>query len=221
MRPPTDPSVSFGVITDPSTLLAARQLHGQVYVDSGYVRSLSEWGVIDDRYVDRSTYFGAVTQTGDVAGVVRQINPTIGLDLPAALHVPLSPEGRRHIETLDPRRVVEVSALAVDKAHWTQAFTISAGLYRAMYTEFLTKRSISHWIAIMDDRLLTVMQDMFGFPFRILGSSTWYMGSACTPVALDAYEAFDAVYNTDPELRDYFLEGLDLSTWHDLAAIAA
>lgn len=217
MLPPEVESVRFSTLASEQDLLRARQLHGQVYVDCGYVEDLAEWGVIDDEFVPRSRYWGGIDTDGDVAGVVRQISSGAELDLPAATRVPLYPEGEEYLRRLDPRRVVEISALAVDRSRWAQAFAISAGLYRAMYQDFIVNRDHTHWLAVMDDYLLPILEGPFHFPFTHLGPPIRYMGGNCRAVALDLSETFHVVYQADADLRTYFLSGLNVDVWHDLA----
>ena len=52
--------INVHVLQDPSLIFEARQLQGDRYLEAGFVEALDAGDVVDDKWVDVATYFGAL-----------------------------------------------------------------------------------------------------------------------------------------------------------------
>lgn len=195
---------------------AARRLHAECYVATGYVGSdeLDADGWIDDLWVEMSDYFAAIdTETGEVVGTARMIRPSVR-GFPAFLETGVDPEAIEVFADLDPNRCVEISALATPRTG-IQNMAISAALYALVWQESLLAGR-AYMIAVMDNRFLRIMRRWFGFPFESIGDAVDYMGSRSTPVALYTARTIEHFRDHQPEILEFFSGDIPLSDLNDI-----
>lgn len=198
-------------------MAAARRLHGRVYLAEGYVGALVD-GMVDDPYVVSARYFVATAPGGDVVGVCRQI-VGLGAALPTLDRFSLDPAYRRWADAVDPREVVEVSALAVDR-EVASTRQVSAGLYRQMWQRALVTGEHRYWVANVSEHLLAVFNDSFGFGFETMGPPQAYMGPPTVPCRLELTGLAARVTRTHPHVVAWFCEGMPSVATVDLTVPA-
>ncbi|HEX7096328.1 MAG TPA: GNAT family N-acetyltransferase, partial [Acidimicrobiales bacterium] len=90
----------------------ARKLHGQRYLEEGYVVSLNDDGMIDDPYVPRSEYLVAIDPaTDEMVGTCRLITSNAH-SFPVLDHMYVDPEWYDTLMQTSSTELAEVSALA-------------------------------------------------------------------------------------------------------------
>lgn len=197
----------FGQARTAAEQLHARQLHAHIYAELGYIDESPPTGVIDDVWTAHAQTYVAVDPSGEIVGSSRLISwsdqqlPTVinyDLDLPAVGLAASAAEGR----------LTEVSALVVDKDNVPEPLAVSAGLYRAMWQDEVRHRSSDAWVFAVEPWLFKVFRETLGFPIRQLAESRFYMGAECLPVTLELAPALPYMWQTRPDVVEWFVEGL-------------
>lgn len=195
---------------------AARTLHAECYVATGYVErsSLDANGWIDDLWIEVSDYYAAIdTETDEVVGTARMIRPSVR-GFPAFLETGVDPEAIAVFGALDPNRCVEISALATPRTG-IQNMAISAALYSQVWQQSLADDR-AYMIAVMDNRFLRLMRKWFHFPFEAIGDSVSYMGSASTPVAMYTPRTIEVLRERHPDSLSFFSGEISFSEMDDI-----
>lgn len=202
------PEVDVRILDSDNLLLAGRRLHAWRYLEAGYVAKLDPGGVIDDPWVDVSTYLGAFDGHEDMVGVVRVI-PNTDRGLPVTEDFELSALGQAHLARVPQSTLAEVSALAV-KADETASRSgyVAGALYRAAVQYSVVARGHTHWVAALDVRVKRHLIRRHGFLFEDLGPARTYLGSDTVPAILDLLGQIRHFALTAPEQNAYFLAGL-------------
>ena len=214
--------VEVHVLQDPGLIFEARRLQGERYVHAGFVDSLDPGGVVDDKWVDVATYFGALDMaTGEVVGVSRLI--PFGVDgLPLLEAFELSSDGHQIMSEIVPAGLSEVSALAVSPAMTRfGSGRVANALYRAMYQYSVVGVGITHWCASLDVRVKAHLQNIHNFLFHEIGEPMEYLGSLTVPVTLDLLGQARHFAATAPERNQFFLAGLVIDLTGDEVRLEA
>ncbi len=195
---------------------AARRLHAECYLATGYVTDddLDGRGWLTDMWVEVSDYFAAIeTETDEVVGTARLIRPSVR-GFPAFIETGIDPEAIEVFADLDPNRCVEVSALATPRTG-IQNMAISAALYGAVWQESL-RTDRAYMIAVMDNRFLRLMRRWFHAPFEAIGNSMHYMGSRSTPVAMYTPRTIEHLRDNHPDSLAFFSGDITLAEMEEL-----
>ena len=177
-----------------------------MYLERGFISELPPSGLIQDDYVDRSTYVVAV-QGDEIVGGVRLISgpaselPTLNEFEPDSIWLP-------YLERLGPEQIAEVSALAIDHDSQQENFAISTGLYRAMLRHCLEDTKISVWIGAVEVPLLRILHKVFGIPLWVIAEPHWWIEAVRAPLLIDLWRYMLTAKDTDPAAFEYFTEGL-------------
>lgn len=209
---------------DPRSLCAA-QIHAGVYSrsDNKYVGDdqIDSEGVIapdHDPYAEGSTYFlreGHLENGGEVNVVARQIHSRKKRDgglaaLPTLDEFQCDPRvlteliGVPDLSSVDPRKVVEISALASDAEgegdHWEVV-----RLYSEMIRHSL-ESGHEAWVMSTDERLTPVLDLMLLGQLKVLGESKEYMGSVSDPRCLSPVDVVDAYLDYQSDQPNEFFD---------------
>lgn len=203
--------INVHVLQDPRLIFEARQLQGNRYLEAGFVEALDAGDVVDDKWVDVATYFGALdAATAEVVGVSRLI-PFGPAGLPMLEAFELTSEGAEIMADIVPAGLLEVSALAV--SHSMSRFgagRVANALYRAMYQYSVVGVGRTHWCASLDVRVKTHLENIHNFLFREIAEPAEYLGSLTVPVTLDLLGQARHFAATAPERNQFFLAGLEI-----------
>lgn len=200
--------VTVEILRDEALILEARRLHGERYLEAGFVDELSSDGTIRDRWVSISTYFGAIAADGSVVGVARLI-PHTWLGLPALESFRLTASGAATVKQIPESRLVEVSALAVARGQSVSSSSrVAKALYRGMYQHSVVTAGHTHWCAALDVRVKSHLMNTYNFLFEDIGEVGDYLGSPTAPVVLDLLGQARHFAVTAPERNEFFLSGL-------------
>ena len=135
-----------------------------------------------DKFDQRSAHFFAV-DTSDLSqplGYVRLIlNSEIGF--PVVNHFQLGKP------IMDMNSVTEISRLIVPKEFRHQTLYILMGLCKEIYL-YCRENNIQGCYAVLEPTLQRMLKG-FGLPFKVAGSTRFYMGADITPVYLNFAEA--------------------------------
>jgi N-acyl-L-homoserine lactone synthetase len=170
----------------------AIELHVQRYLEVGFFKENEE-----DPYEDKSTYFTALSEQGEVIGVTRLIMDALE-ELPTIKHFDIYDLDKARLMGLDRSCYAEVSAFTKLPQHDT-----GIGLLKAIY-QFSMETGITHWLCCMDERVYKYMQRMFCSAFKTIGVPKVYLGSLTIPCVLDLSECAAIVEEHRKPLFDYF-----------------
>lgn len=184
--------------TNANRILDAQRLHARIYLDRKYIKpnEVSGDGRIAasvDRYRNQSDYFVLVDATdpkGKILATARQIHAVHGQghrSFPTVKQLKLYPEMNQLIRSIEPDKIVEISALA--KEHGVDPRSIML-LYRAMWHHSLRRRH-SIWLMACDAGVFSRLKELFGDAFIRIGDNSYYMGSEVVPAMLEVHRSID------------------------------
>jgi hypothetical protein len=166
-------------------VLAARRLHADVFVASGFVglEDVAPDGTLApsvDPYPGMSTYVGVLDDRG-LRATARQIVLPDAADLPALRFAGLDPVEVRRLTLVPASGVTEISALARASGA-TAADVIS--VYTAMWANSL--RAGHHvWVMGVDRTVFRLLRHQIaGDVLHAIGPTQDYLGSASVPAVL-------------------------------------
>ena len=194
---------------DEAELRAARHLHAKTYLEAGYVDHIAEDGLIDDPWIPYSDFFVAVTGEGEVVGTVRLIRPS-PRGLQTFQHATLFPDQQAFFAELRPDACVEVSSLATTR-QGAENREVAAALYALVWRQSVL-RGHAFMIALMDPRLLRVMQRTLSLPFEAIGPAKHSFGGNVAPAAMYVPDACDVYRHT---FKPQHGDGAPLNTLED------
>ncbi len=213
MRPLLSKNHRYRWADDTETIEAARRLHGLRYGTAGYIKQeeLDEQGRIrEDPYWRYARYAVAENiTTGSIDGTIRMI-PHNPLGFPALTEFQLYENWRQFAPDLKADNAEELSGLAVDQKAVGEIFSLGPGLYRFVWQEVCRRKARIYWLASVDEGLYKIFVNVFHFCFRQIGETAVYLGSPTVPAVLDLRQQPDYMMARDPELVEYFLEGLEV-----------
>jgi hypothetical protein len=188
---------SFG-ITEAEDLWQIRTFHHDAFLNIGYIENAYPSGMIEDVFVDLSTYYYCINDiTGAIVGVIRQINGS-HLRVPTLCDFEIYPEIASQISKIMWPRIVEIGSLAVNRS----ARGVAEGLYRQIWQRSMSALH-THWIASIDNHLLLAFRKSRGFLWQDIGNTKVYMGSKTTPVIANLNEQSLSMKKLAPDFYDY------------------
>ncbi len=169
--------MEFLVCDKPEQIRQVQALRFEVYcVEKGWVEAEEcPNGLEVDEQDDLAVHFLALDE-GKPIGTSRLLLGS-KQPLPAAEYIDLSALG------LPIDKVAEVSRLATVRLSRSQDLLVFFGLTKLMW-EWGMERSMLAWLAIADLPLFSLLKRL-GMPILAVAPETYYMGSACVPVAFD------------------------------------
>lgn len=188
---------SFG-ITEAEDLQKIRTFHHDAFLTIGYISNPYPSGMIEDIFVDLSTYYYCMNDVNEeVVGVIRQINGS-HLKVPTLCDFEIYPDYASQLSKVMWPRIVEIGSLAVNR----NARGVAEGLYRQIWQR--SKSALhTHWIASIDNRLLVAFRKSRGFLWEDIGESKVYMGSKTTPVIAYLEQQSANMKRLAPDFFDY------------------
>ncbi len=180
------------VISDPKSLLAARQLHARRYLRWGYIQEsdIASNGTMNrhaDPYAGHSIYFAVFDKSKagtPLVAVSRQIKLRPGSkshhDLPTLANVPLGKEAIEEIERYTLGECVEISALVKDSGVSSLAPLM---LYRAMW-HYSLMNGHKLWLMGVDRSVYRLLDAVFDKSIERIGGEAFYMGSLVIPASV-------------------------------------
>lgn len=174
--------VSIRRLIDP----AALAVEHDVFVAAGYIEANAGRRVHEyDRFPEFELF---VAYDGRVpVGVTRVITDrhatsALAMRVPTIADFSLDESARRVLSTLDPARVFEVATMAVVPGY--RDGTVSARLIRSVMLRGWW-RGTWYALASLDESYRRALAQRY--PMRVLGPTTFYMGSPTTPVLFDSH----------------------------------
>lgn len=135
----------------------------------------------------------------------KEVAATVRLILNSNLRFPIE----KHF-TLDLQKqfvnntnIAEISRLIVAKKYRKKLLLIS--LIKGLFS-FIWSKKIDYIYAVLDDKLFKTVKKM-GFPFKKIGAPSVYQGFT-TPYIINVQEMMDNLYDCNPRLLKYILNGV-------------
>jgi hypothetical protein len=198
-RPAPPPEGCFVGVATGDLVERARRLEYEVFVEQGYcdpspVSRIAEYGP----WEHRSQFHVVVSPADELMAAVRT---TIGSydSLPVGSF--------RRDDEYPAGEVLEFASLVAPRS------ARGAGGVEALFQSVLQDtilRGLDGLVAIGEQWLLDLLNDVYDFRFRQLGPSRWYMGGECFPMGTSMRDLLRHLSANQPTLLDWFLDGLDL-----------
>lgn len=217
MRPPPSVDTAFRVVDSHEERDEFRRLQARIYLERGIVDHVPASGMLDDRYVDVSTYLIA-ERAGAIIGGCRII-PAAPHGLPTIDEFQSEEPWSSVIGGLWPAKLSEVSALAIDSEKRVTQFAVSAGLFRAMFHHALMDTTTRVLVGAVEIPLLRIINRAFSIPLNLIAEPHWWLGSVRAPLIIDMVGYMASARQEDPAAYDYFTNGLVIDVRSDEAAI--
>ena len=175
----------------------ARDLEYKVFEAQGYCDATPEGRIHEYRHwEDRSRFHVVVTATDQLIATVRTTAGNYD-------ELPVGKFERWDAYPLDP--VVEYASLVV--AEEARGAGGAEALYRSVVHEAVAIGA-QGLVAIGEQWLLDLLNDVYDFGFRQLGPSRWYMGGECFPMGTSMPDLWAHLRARQPTLYRWFLEGI-------------
>jgi hypothetical protein len=204
MRPEIFPGLDYLRVEEGELVEEAKRLEYRVFSELGYQGAGPFMTELEPYH---SRFYVAVEDT-TVVGSVRMATPTNN-GLPTTDLATLDhdrPLARLALE--DISSCEDPAASAVARGYRTRhRFACILNLYRLAYQDAVRK-GVKVWVAIIDAALLPHFRNIFHFNFEDIGPPQELLGTLCIPSALDFHKGPSYMQKKDPELLDWFMEGL-------------
>jgi hypothetical protein len=217
MRPPQSVDTTFRVVDSHRERDEFRRVQARIYMARGIVDRLPASGLIEDEYVDLSTYLIAERQRAIVGGCrLIHAEPT---GLPTVDEFEPEEPWASVVHGLWPSKVAEVSALAIDSEKRVTQFAVSAGLFRAVFHHALMDTTVRVLVGAVEIPLLRIINRAFSIPLNLISDPHWWLGAVRAPLIIDMVGYMAGARQEDPAAYDYFTQGLVIDVRSDEAAI--
>jgi hypothetical protein len=198
------PTGSWVGIAEGELAERARLLEYEVFVEQGYCEADPDGRIAEYRpWEDRSQFHTVVGPDGRLIAAVRT---TMG----SYAGLPVGKFERWDEYPPDP--VIEYASLVVPKG--ARGLGGAEELYRSVVHQAL-RTEAGGLVAIGEQWLFDLLNDVYDFGFRQLGPSRWYMGGECFPMGTSMEHLMQHFREDQPTLHDWFLEGLDVIDLRD------
>lgn len=185
-------SVAMRVIAPGSDLWSACEgVEHDVFTEpgTGYLPANEDRRIPDFDHLGRQEFIAA-TRSGQVVGVTRLVyteetsfRPGIFPTHDHRRELNIFPERERYLESLDPRKVVDLASMAIDRRER------DVRVYRALITRSIRRiweTNRRHVLACIDTAFYRKLKRR-ALDFQDLGPSTYFWGSPTTACILDTY----------------------------------
>ena len=200
------PGLAVRPLEGPGDLAEALALNARVYADRGIVASVDD-DYLDDRWIRRSTYFGAF-HDGAIVGTARLIPYAADMHVFEMFDIEQDWMDRLQDVPLEGN-AFEVSALSVPKDAPGGFFAVSGALYRGMLQYSLVQRRFL-WFAILTPMLARILNRILGVPLQVIGPRVDVMGAVRMPAIIDLVTFLHHIREHHPEQFAYALRGLEI-----------
>lgn len=190
--------IIYTVATTSEMVLAAKNLHHDVYLHMGYIKHPYPDHIIPFKHDNTSIYIVALNDAKEVVGTIRlnRYTPFTTLEV---WKRNLYPSCEALINDVINGNSFEIGALAVNKEYSAQK--ISWGLYKASYLEALAL-DLTYGVISMDHRALRSMEMLGWFVVRI-GQPMNYFGSLTVPGVMPVRLQSDRVSSRNKVYQQY------------------
>lgn len=196
-RPKDPPAGCFVGIAGPLVADRARRLEYDVFDEQGYCEKTDDGRVVEyQRWETRSRFHVVLTSDDDLIATVR----TTAGDYD---DLPVGKFERWDTYPADP--VVEYASLVVPRD--ARGAGGAEALYRSVVHEAVAIGA-QGLVAIGEQWLLDLLNDVYDFGFRQLGPSRWYMGGECFPIGTSMPDLWQHLRLRQPTLYQWFMEGI-------------
>jgi len=217
MRPPQSVDTTYRVVHSHDERDAFRRIQARIYLERGIVDSVPASGLLDDEFVDVSTYLIAERNSTIIGGC--RLIPADPHGLPTVDEFESEEPWASVISGLWPTQVAEVSALAIDSERRVTQFAVSAGLFRAVFHHSLMDTTFRVIIGAVEIPLLRIVNRAFSIPLNLVAEPHWWLGAVRAPLIIDMVGYIASARQDDPAAYDYFTQGLVIDVRSDEAAI--
>jgi hypothetical protein len=192
-------------VADGDEIEMARKFHHDCFLRSGFISESSPTQMIEDQYVEKSTYLialkvkdrGSSQDEAEIVGVIRQIQQS-PMGVPTLNNFEIDSKYKKELSCIPDQEIVEIGSLSSHPQH-----NVGKGLYRfAWQRSKLLKHSI--WLAAIDERLYRVFKAKLFFEFVTIGRPDLYQGSITVPAVLDRATQAKEMPLKAPELWNFF-----------------
>lgn len=220
-------------VTEKALLKQAQLLHAQVYRAHGYItdQDLTQSGLIDHRedpYQDHAQYFAVERQIDGKWRLIAASRLILShktkqhQSFQTYIHQTLTPQAKALVESSDPSRIAEVSALVKVPG---QSLAAALMLYRAMW-HYALAHDHELWLMSCDLRLYQRLKLLFGSALTKAGDIRYFKGHNIVPLLLRVDQSLDGLttrkrWSLPPRrllrrrLLAFMLRGLNLETLSD------
>lgn len=196
-RPKDPPAGCFVGIAGGGLTERARRLEYEVFEEQGYCQTTDDARVSEySSWEGISRFHTVVTSTDDLIAAVRTTAGSYA-DLPVGKF--------ERWDHYPPDPVVEYASLVVPKS--ARGVGGAEALYRSVVHEAVAVGA-GGLVAIGEQWLLDLLNDVYDFGFRQLGPSRWYMGGECFPMGTSMEDLWTHLRTRQPTLYRWFLEGI-------------
>ena len=192
-------------------------MQARIYLDRGIVDHIPASGIIEDPFVDTSTYLIAISNSVIIGGC--RLIPAQPHGLPTIDEFAPEEPWASVIDGLWPAKVAEVSALAIDSEKRLTQFAVSAGLFRVVFHHALMDTTVRVLVGAVEIPLLRIINKAFSIPLNLVAEPHWWLGAVRAPLIIDMVGYMASARQDDPAAYDYFTEGLVVDVRSDEAAI--
>lgn len=193
-------AVTVEVADTPESIMEARRFQAERYLQVGFVDSVRADGVIEDEWVETSTYHVARGQDGQILGVCRFVRSSQN-GLPMFEHFDVDSQWDELIWA-NRETTYEMGALAADPSK--ADMSVGALLYRQTVRQFRVHPGQVHLLAALDSKLLKAMRRFMHFPFEQIGEPRMLVGGESTPVYLYLPSALEEQITHAPDAARFF-----------------
>ena len=204
MRPLPLDGVKYGRAEGFELVQAAKTLEFETFAQTGYP---GRRGCLEEYEGYPAIFYVAEHQESGVVGVVRKIlQSPLGF---TATHLKMTNEWAKRVETImTTERCEEISTTALKKGfRGRNTFSCVLHLFRMVYQDAV-RSGVRYWLAPVEPPVLLHYVATFNFNFAAIGEAQDYLGAPTIPAILDLAESQEHLRKKDPELLDFFLEGL-------------
>ncbi len=195
---PKDPPVGcFVGIAGSGLAERARRLEYEVFKEQGYCASADDGRVSEyGPWEDQSRFHVVVTSEDQLIATVRTTAGSYD-ELPVGKF--------ERWESYPANPVVEYASLVVPRD--ARGAGGAEALYRSVVHEAVAIGAHG-LVAIGEQWLLDLLNDVYDFGFRQLGPSRWYMGGECFPMGTSMTDLWSHLRSRQPTLYHWFMEGI-------------
>jgi hypothetical protein len=197
--PPPALPAGWGVaVAEGSLIRDAERMEYEVFVEVGFCEPSSNGRAEEfDRWRDESRFKVVLDEHRRIHGVVRELFGSYD-DLPVGSFP--------RDDAYPPDPVLEYASLAVPRT--VRNAGIAEELYRSVWQDAV-RIGAGGLVAIGADWLLHILNDTYGYGFRVLGAGRWYMGSDCIPVGTSMDDLLQRL-KRQPTFFRWMAEEIDL-----------
>lgn len=175
---------------------ACEALEYQTFLSCGYTEESPLHRVNEyESWRERSCFHAQLSKSGHPLGVIRACTGDYA-------DMPLGKLNREILPAFPCDPVCEYATLATDPAY--RGTGLAERLYRSVAAE-AKRDGANGLVAIVDPWLLELLVSHYGFPFRTLGSSQYYMGGNVIAIGMDLVEVYVHVRDRLPAFHDWLI----------------